>query len=57
MQGILPISPGLKFIYSTPQYCSGDKIENEMGGARSTDGEEREVYRVLVSAFKTLVKL
>jgi len=31
------------------QYCSGDKIEkNEMGGARSTYGERRGVYRVLV---------
>ena len=31
------------------QYCSGDKIENEMGGACSAYGGERKgVYRVLV---------
>ena len=31
------------------QYCSGDKIEkNVMGGACSTYGERRGVYRVLV---------
>jgi hypothetical protein len=31
------------------QYCSGDKIQkNEKGGARSTYGERRGVYRVLV---------
>ena len=31
------------------QNCSGDKIEkNEMGGAGSTYGERRGVYRVLV---------
>jgi len=31
------------------QYSSGDKIEkNEMGGACSTMGERRGVYRVLV---------
>jgi len=30
-------------------YCSGNKIEkNEMGGACSTYGERRVVYRVLV---------
>jgi hypothetical protein len=30
-------------------YCVGDKIEkNEMGGACSSDGEGRGVYRVLV---------
>jgi hypothetical protein len=28
--------------------CSGDKIENEMGGACSMDGEGRGVYRILV---------
>jgi len=31
------------------QYCSGDQIEkNEIGGACSTYGERRDVYRVLV---------
>jgi hypothetical protein len=30
------------------QYFSGDKIENEIGGACSADGEERDVYWVLV---------
>ena len=31
------------------QYFSGDKIEkNEMGGARSAYGGERDVYRVLM---------
>ena len=30
------------------QYCAGDKIENEMGGACSAYGEGRGVYRVLV---------
>jgi hypothetical protein len=29
-------------------YCAGDKIENEMGGACSSDGEGRDVYWVLV---------
>jgi hypothetical protein len=29
-------------------YCVGDKIENEMGGACSSDGYGRAVYRVLV---------
>jgi hypothetical protein len=30
-------------------YCAGDKIEkNEMGGACSSDGEGRGVYRVFV---------
>jgi hypothetical protein len=30
-------------------YCAGDKIEkNEMGEVRSSDGEKRCVYRVLV---------
>jgi hypothetical protein len=36
-------------ICSATQYCSGDKIEkNEMGGACSTYGDRRGVYRVLV---------
>jgi hypothetical protein len=31
------------------QYCAGDKIDkNEVGGECSADGEERDVYRVLV---------
>ena len=31
------------------QYCSGDQIEkNEIGGACSTYGERRVVYRILV---------
>jgi hypothetical protein len=30
------------------QYCSGDQIENETGGACSTYGESTGVYRVLV---------
>jgi hypothetical protein len=34
-------------LYS-PQYCAGDKIDNEMGGSCSADGEERGVYRGLV---------
>jgi hypothetical protein len=38
-----------KYIYLLTHYCSGDKIEyNEMGGACSSDGEGRGVYRVLV---------
>jgi hypothetical protein len=36
-------------IFILTQYCAGDKIENnEMGGACSSDGEGRGVYRVLV---------
>jgi hypothetical protein len=35
-------------ICTAHQYCSGDKIENEMGGECSTYGERRGVYRVLV---------
>jgi hypothetical protein len=35
-------------LYSSPQYCAGDKIENEMGGLCSADGEERGMYKVLV---------
>jgi hypothetical protein len=30
------------------QYCARDKIENEMGGLLSADGEETGVYRVVV---------
>jgi hypothetical protein len=38
------------FMICTPQlYCTGEKIEkNEMGGVRSSDGEGRGVYKVLV---------
>jgi hypothetical protein len=38
----------LNGLYSS-RYCLGDKIEkNDMGGACSTYGERRGVYRVLV---------
>jgi hypothetical protein len=35
-------------ICTLSQYCTGDKIENEMGGLYSVDGEETGVYRVVV---------
>jgi hypothetical protein len=36
-------------LYSLTNYCAGDKIDkNEMGGACSSDGEGRGLYRVLV---------
>ena len=39
----------MSLILCTPhKHCSGDKIQNEMGGARRAYGERRAVYRVLV---------
>jgi hypothetical protein len=37
------------FMICTPHpIFGGDKIENEMGGACTADGEEKGVYRILV---------
>ena len=39
----------MSLIICTPHtHCSGDKIENEMGGACSAYGERRVIYRILV---------
>jgi hypothetical protein len=41
-------SEELNDLYSSHQYCSGDQIENEMGGHVARMGERRGVCRALV---------